>query len=200
MREELIFNKINHRWSCAILGFDWKSQFSLSVLKSLDHSNLNVESGLGLGRLYQTWLATRSPDAGGDKDPTFQVLIFFLQKIRPFAKLLPLGIETGCGENPMDINPFLGRWKDLVPLTRSGRRKRRKVKKKRWQRVRRNIKDLFGNSPNENLFQGVENMACPRMFIPSNLIIMICHILLIYRIHSFARKKAEHKHLTLCHD
>ena len=119
------------RVELTILGFDWTSQSDLSVLKSLDHSNLNVESGLGLGRLYQTWLATRSPDAGGDKDPTFQVLIFFLQKIRPFAKLLPLGIETGCGENPMDINPFLGRWKDLVPLTRSGRRKRRKVKKKK---------------------------------------------------------------------
>ena len=130
MRVELIYNKINHRWSFDHIRI-WLDK-SVQFISFEEFRSLKPKCWvrIGIGKLYQTWLASRSPDAGGDKDPTFQVLIFFLQKIRPFAKLLPLGIETGCGENPMDINPFLGRWKDLVPLTRSGRRKRRKVKKK----------------------------------------------------------------------
>ena len=101
-----------------ILGFDWTSQFSLSVLKSLDQSNLNVESGLGLGRLYQTWLATRSPDAGGDKDPTFQVLIFYLVciKLLPIADSynlanLAIAIKIKVGETTLNtLHPYGVKW------------------------------------------------------------------------------------------
>ena len=100
-----------------------------------------------------------------------------------------VGIQT-CGEIPMDINLFLGHWKDS---------RKYKIEKVEDRKSRNRAFKTRITGTNTVFFLPIISGYSKLVCLISLKIMSLCNLLICWS-HCFAREKAVGKHLTLCHD